>query len=100
MVRKFAAALVAIVIAVGAVFADEVKGTFVKFADGKLTVKVDDKDKDFTIPADLKVKRKNKDGNEEDVLLSERMGKFKEGSKVIVVTEGDKVKDVKRDRSK
>jgi len=100
MVRKFAAALVAIVIAVGAVFADEVKGTFVKFADGKLTVKVDDKDKDFTIPADLKVKRKNKDGNEEDVLLSERMGKFKEGSKVIVVTEGDKVKDVKRDKSK
>ena len=30
MMRKFAAALVALVIAVGAVFADEIKGTFVK----------------------------------------------------------------------
>ena len=33
MFRKFAAALVALVIAFGAVFAEEVKGTFVKFAD-------------------------------------------------------------------
>ena len=56
MIRKFAAALVALVIAVGAVFADTIKGTFVKFADGKLTIKVDDKEKDYKIPSDLKVK--------------------------------------------
>ena len=37
---------------------------FVKFADGKLTLKVDDKEKEYKIPADLKVKRKGKDGEE------------------------------------
>ncbi|HJZ92181.1 MAG TPA: hypothetical protein VKE40_15000 [Gemmataceae bacterium] len=100
MVRKFAAALVALVIAFGSVWADEIKGTFVKFADGKLTIKVDDKDKDFKIPADLKVKRKNKDGVEEEVLLSERLAKVKEGANVTVVTDGDKVTNVKVERKK
>ena len=38
MIRKCAAALVCLVIAFGAVFAEEVKGTFVKFADGTLTL--------------------------------------------------------------
>ena len=38
MLRKFAAALVAVVIAAGSIFAEEVKGAFVKFADGKLTL--------------------------------------------------------------
>ena len=33
MVRKFAAALVALAIAVGSVFAEEIRGTFVKFAE-------------------------------------------------------------------
>jgi len=100
MIRKFAAVLVVLGIAVGSVFADEIKGTFVKFADGKLTIKVDDKDKEFKIPADLKVKRKNKDGVEEEVLLSERLGKVKDGTNVTVVTEGDKVTNVKIERKK
>jgi hypothetical protein len=97
MVRKFAAALVAIVIAFGSVFAEEVRGTFVKFADGVLTVKVDDKDKEFKIPSDLKVKRKGKDGTEREVVVQDMLkGKFmKEGTKLVVVTEGDKVTDVK-----
>ena len=47
MYRKFAAALVAMVIAVGAVFADEIKGTFVSFSDGTLKLKVEDKEKVF-----------------------------------------------------
>ena len=76
MVRKFAAALVAVVIAVGAVFADEVKGTFVKFADGTLTLKVGDANKDYKIPADLKVKQKTKDG-EKEVLACERLARLK-----------------------
>ena len=100
MIRKFAAALVALVIAVGAVFAEEIKGTFVKFADGKLTLKVDDKEKEYKIPADLKVKRKFK-GEEKEIEVSKMLqGKFmKEGeTKLIVVTEGDKVTDVKVDR--
>jgi hypothetical protein len=93
MVRKFAAALVAVVIAVGAVFADEVKGTFVKFTDGTLTIKVDDKDKEFKIPADLKVKYKRK-GEEKEVLASERLGKAKEGAEVTLTVDKDKVTDV------
>ena len=98
MVRKFAAALVAVVIAVGAVFADEVKGTFVKFADGTLTLKVGDANKDYKIPADLKVKRKTKDG-EKEVLASERLGKGKEGAEVTLTVDGDKVTDVKMKRA-
>ncbi len=47
MFRKAAASLVVLVIAFGAVFAEEVKGTFVKFADGVLTIKVGDKEKEY-----------------------------------------------------
>lgn len=97
MIRKFAAALVAVVIAFGAVFADEVKGTFVKFADGKLTVKVDDKEKEYKVGSDTKVKVKIK-GEEKEVLLSTRLSKMKEGQNVTVVTDGDKVTDVKAAR--
>lgn len=100
MIRKFAAALVAVVIAFGAVFADDVKGTFVKFADGKLTLKVDDKEKEFKIPADLKGKRKDKDGNEKEYSVTEMLGKTKEGREVTVTTEGDKVTAVKLKKGK
>ena len=98
MVRKFAAALVALVIGFGAVFAEEVKATFVKFADGKLTVKVDDKDKEYKVPADLKVKRKGKDGTEQETLASERFGKMKEGTKLTLDVDGDTVKGFKQER--
>jgi Rieske Fe-S protein len=100
MIRKFAAALVALVIAVGAVFAEEIKGTFVKFADGKLTVKVDDKEKEYKVPSDLKIKRKGKDGTETEVSASDALGKYKEGAKMIIEEEGGTVKSFKRDRSK
>jgi len=100
MVRKFAAALVALTIFVGAVFAEEVKGTFVKFADGKLTVKVDDKDKDYKVPSDLKIKRKGKGGEEKEYDASAILGKAKEGAKMTVTVEGDTVKDFKMERMK
>jgi hypothetical protein len=100
MVRKFAAALVALVIAVGAVFAAEIKGKFVKFADGTLTIKVDDKDKEYKIPSDLKVKIKDKDGNEKEVAASARLERAKEGSEVTLTVDGDKVTDVKVKRGK
>jgi hypothetical protein len=99
MVRKFAAALVAIVIATGSIFAEDVKGVFVKFADGKLTLKVDDKEKEYKIPADLKVKYKQK-GEEKEALASERLGKAKEGSEVTLTLDGDKVTDVQIRRKK
>jgi len=94
MYRKFAAALVALVIAFGAVFAEEVKGTFVKFADGKLTLKVGDKEKDYKIPADLKTKVKIK-GEEKEVVVVDRLGKAKEGQEVTLTVDGEKVTDVK-----
>jgi hypothetical protein len=99
MVRKFAAALVALVLAVGAVFAEEVRGTFVKFADGTLTLKVDDKDKDYKIPSDLKVKRKNfKTGEEEETTATESLERINKGKfkpTVVLTVDGDKVKGVK-----
>ena len=100
MVRKFAAALVCLAIAVGAVFAEEVRGTFVKFTDGKLTLKVDDKEKDYKIPSDLKVKRKGKDGEVKEVSAADALGKAKEGSEVTLTVDGDKVTDVKMRRGK
>jgi hypothetical protein len=99
MLRKFAAALVAVVIAAGSIFAEEVKGAFVKFADGKLTLKVDDKEKEYKIPADLKVKYKAK-GEEKEALASERLGRAKEGSEVTLTVDGEKVTDVQIRRKK
>jgi hypothetical protein len=102
MVRKFAAALVALVIAVGSIFADEFKGVFVKFADGTLTLKGDDgKEKEFKIPEDLKIKRKGKDGEEKEFPVTKMLeSKFmKEGvTKLTVVHDGDKVTEVKVER--
>src|SRR6476469_2972219 len=94
MLRKFAAALVAVVIAAGSIFAEEVKGAFVKFADGKLTLKVDDKEKEYKIPADLKVKYKVK-GEEKEALASDRLGKAKEGREVTLSVDGENLTDVK-----
>jgi len=100
MVRKFAAALVAVVIAAGSIFAEDVKGVFVKFADGKLTRKVDDKEKDYKIPADLKIKRKGKDGTETEVSAADVLGKAKEGREITLTVDGDKVTNVKMARGK
>jgi hypothetical protein len=97
MIRKCAAALVALVIAFGAVFADEVKGTFVKFADGVLTIKVDDKNKEYKIPSDLKIKR-GKDGTETPA--SEVLANTKEGREVTLTVDGDKVTKVQLKRGK
>jgi hypothetical protein len=105
MVRKFTAALVALVIAVGSVFAEEVKGVFVKFADGTLTLKVDDKEKDYKIPADLKYKRKNfKTGEEEEVNATESLERLQKGGKfkptIILTVDGDKVTNMKTEFKK
>ena len=100
MVRKFAAALVVLAIAVGAVFAEEVRGTFVKFADGKLTLKVDDKEKEYKIPSDLKVKRKTKDGDVKESSAAEALERAKEGREITLTVDGGKVTAVKMGRGK
>lgn len=102
MIRRFAAIAIVAVLALGAAFAEEVKGTFVKYADGKLTIKVNDKEKEFTIPADLKIKRKGKDGNETEVNAREsleKMSKFMEKAPtkptLVLDVEKDVVKSYK-----
>lgn len=94
MIRKFAAALVALVFAVGSVFADEIKAKFVKIDGGKLTVKVEDKEKTYDI-SDLKLKRKGKDGAEKEFEAVKMFGKAKEGADLTLTVDGDKVKDIK-----
>ena len=100
MIRKFAAALVAIVIATGSLFAEEVKGMFVKFSDGTLTLKVDDKEKEYKIPSDLKIKRKGKDGTETETPASEVLSKAKEGREITLTVDDGKVTNVKMARGK
>lgn len=78
MLRRFAAVAIVAVLALGAAFAEEVKGTFVKYADGKLTIKTaDDKEKEITIPKELKYKRKDfKSGEETEVSVQESLEKM------------------------
>src|SRR5262249_56356835 len=93
----FAAAVAALTIAFGSVFAEEVKGTFGKFADGKLTIKVDDKEKEYKIPADLKIKRKIK-GEESEVLATESLNKLNDAKfkpTIVLDVDKDEVKGVK-----
>jgi hypothetical protein len=100
--RKIVALTLALFLSVGAVFADEIKGVFVKFSDGKLTVKVDEKDKEFVVDTAAKVKIKDKDKNEKEVPLTEVLtGKgYKEGVKLILTVEKDKVVSVKKEKTK
>lgn len=97
MFRKFAAAVVVMALTVGSVFAEEVKGMFVKFADGKLTLKVDDKEKEYTIPSDLKMKnRKGEEAPASESLTKMNDSKFK--PTVVLTVDGDKVSGVKYER--
>jgi hypothetical protein len=95
MFRKCVAAFAALVICVGAIFAEEIKGVFVKFEDGKVTVKVDDKDKTYEVDKDAVVKFKDK-----EFPLTKAMERWKEGDKVILEVEKDKVVKGKREGKK
>src|ERR1700676_947375 len=84
MYRKFAAALVALVIAVGAIFAEEIKAVFVKYEDGTITVKVDDKEKKYKVTDETKVKFGKKEVAATKVL---EKGYIKEGRKLTLTVE-------------
>jgi len=92
MVRKFAAALVALVLTVGAIFAEEIKATFVKYDEGKITVKVDDKEKVFTVAKDAVYKGKK------DRPVADWAKKAKEDAKLILNVEKDEVTWIKTDK--
>lgn len=83
MLRTFCLALLTLTLSIGFAGAEEVKGEFVKFADGKLTMKVGEAEKEFKVPADLKVMVKK-----ELIPASEALGKLKAKAKpTLVITE-------------
>jgi hypothetical protein len=99
MSRKFIGALLALIIGVGAVFAEEIRATFVKYADGKVTVKVDNKEKEYSVDekATMKV------GAKEFPLRTwfEQTKSLKSGSsKLVLVVDNDSVTGVKPDTGK
>jgi hypothetical protein len=98
MFRKVVAMSLALVLTVGVLFAEEIQGVFKKFEDGKLTITVDEKEKTFKIPEDLTVKIKGKDGEEKEFKVSAMLEKAKEGRKLTVTVDGDKVTAVKMAR--
>lgn len=98
--RKLCAAMVALMLAVGGIFADEIKGVFVK-SDGKeVTVKVDDKEKTFKIDEKAVMKKKGKDGAEKEYNVGEALAKQKEGAKLTLTVEKDKVTGFKGEGGK
>jgi Cu/Ag efflux protein CusF len=94
MLRKFLCALVAVMIGVGVMFADEFKGTVTKADDKGLVVKVGDKDKKVAVGKDTKVV----DADGKPIKASA----IKEGAKVTVTfeKEGKKtiIKEIKVDK--
>lgn len=97
MFRKVLALFVALGLAVGAFAADEIKGIFKKYEDGKVTVSVEDKDKTFKVDEKATVKRKIK-GEEKDVKLVDIISKTKADSKVTLTVEKDLVIDFKQEK--
>jgi hypothetical protein len=95
MYRKFLATLVALMIVGGAVFAEEIMGVFVKYDEGKVTIKVDDKEKSYDVDKDAKVKFKDK-----EFALTDSLKRYKEGAKVTLTVEGGKVVKAKQERKK
>ncbi|WP_020468031.1 hypothetical protein [Zavarzinella formosa] len=98
MIRKFVAAGVAVVLAVGSVFAEEIKAVFVKNDDKTITVKVDDKEKTYQVDTAKKIKFKTKDGEEKEITIVDGLKRRKEGDKVTLTVEGEKVVGVKAER--
>ncbi|MEZ6139768.1 MAG: hypothetical protein R3B84_04270 [Zavarzinella sp.] len=92
MVRKLLAVTAALMLTFGTVFAEEVKATFVKFAEGKLTVKVGEDTKEYKVPEDLKLKFGKKEVEVSKMLSNP---KLKEGTKMTLDVEGDTLKGLK-----
>ena len=84
MFRKFLAAFVAMTLMVGGLFAEEIKGVFKKYEDGKVTISVDDKEKTYKVDKDAKVKIKKK-----EVPLTDVLSKWKAGQNGLFTVDGD-----------
>ncbi|WP_020470121.1 hypothetical protein [Zavarzinella formosa] len=99
MIRKFMAASLAVVLAVGSIFAEEIKAVFVKSDADSITVKIDDKEKTYKIDTAKKIKIKIKD-EEKEVSVVDTLKRRKEGDKVTLTVEGEKVVGVKGEGKK
>ena len=93
MFRSILAVLVAMVLTVGSVFADEIKAVFVKYDGGKVTVKVEDKEKTFAV--DEKATVKTKAG---DKALTEVLAKVKADTKITLTVNKDVVTGFKAEK--
>jgi hypothetical protein len=93
MFRKFFAAAVALMLVVGGLFADEIKGVFKKLDGGKVTIEVDGKATDYKV-ADVKV------GKDKDKSLSDVLGKWKEGQKGTFTVEKGELTMAKKEKAK
>lgn len=92
MFRKLLASVVASLLIVGGLFAEEIKGVFKKFEDGKVTVEVDGKLAEYKV-GDAKQKIKGK-----DVAISDVLPKVKADTKVIFTVENGMVVKVGKDK--
>jgi len=90
MFRKFFAALVAVMLVVGGLFAEDIQGVFKKFDDNKVTIEVDGKEKTYPVKKDAKFKLKK-----EEVSASDYFAKRKADSKITLIVEDGQVTGVK-----
>ena len=100
MFRKCFAAIVASVLVVGGLFAEDIKGVFQKFEDGKITVKVDDKEKTYKVDENASIKIKTKTGDEKEIKLVDSFKRYKEGTNVTLTLKDDVVVGAKREFKK
>ena len=83
MFRKFLAAFLACFLVIGGLFAEEFKGIFRKYEDGKVFLEVDGTVKEYTVAPDAKFKtKKGREKAAADILKL-----VKEGAKGIITTE-------------
>ena len=94
MLRTVLCSLACLLVCAGVIFADEIKGKFVKFDSDKkvLTVSVDGKDKEYKVSGEVKVGK-----NSGDKAL-ERLAKYKADREVTLTVEKDLVTEVKSEK--
>jgi ribosomal protein L21E len=97
MFRKCFAAVVALMLVAGGLFAEEIKAVFKKFEEGKVTVTVDEKEKTYKVDPDATVKFKTKGGEEKEFKVVDSFRRYKEGDKVTLTVKDDVVTGAKRE---
>jgi hypothetical protein len=100
MVRHIIALVVAVGLAVGGLFAEEIKGVFKKYEGGQVTITVDGKEKTYKVDQDAKIKFKTKTGDEKEVALTGMMERMKEGRNMTLTVEKDVVVSAKAEFGK